>query len=67
MQRGFMTDSTYGSVQLPRWCPGEPETSWFTGGVKHAQQRAGLVVVAYRCPECAALRLYAPESPQSKD
>jgi hypothetical protein len=60
MEIGFMTDSGYGTINLPRWCEGSPESSVWTGEVKSAQLAKGLKVVAYRCPKCEALRLYAP-------
>lgn len=63
MELGFLTDKGHGgTVYLPRWCAGPPETPLITGEVKNRQQKKGLKVVAYRCPECQALRLYAPSS-----
>jgi hypothetical protein len=65
MEKGFMTDHAETSIQLPRWCAGEPEPSWWTGGkAKEKQYRSGYPVVAYRCPQCEALRLYAPTPTQ---
>ncbi len=64
MVRGFLTErgSGGGATNLPRWCVGEPERPALLprGEVTAAQTTAGLPVVAYRCPECEALRLYAP-------
>ncbi|MFM9958658.1 MAG: PF20097 family protein [Phycisphaerales bacterium] len=69
MVLGFMTDQGHGAaVNLPRWCEGTPESGHilFGGGeVKHAQHAKGLPVVAYRCPQCEALRLYAPSDDKS--
>lgn len=63
MEPGFLTDfGHYNVVHLPRWCPGEAEASFWSGEAKAAQVKQGLKVVAYRCPECEALRLYAPSS-----
>ncbi len=63
MTPGFMTDlGHYDTVHLPRWCPGEAQPSFWTGEAKHSQVKDGVKIVAYRCPECHALRLYAPES-----
>jgi hypothetical protein len=63
MELGFLTDrGDYNLVNLPRWCPGEPKTGFLGGEVKGSQVRTGLAVVAYRCPECEALRLYAPSN-----
>lgn len=59
MERGFITETA--DLRIPRWCPGDPQGSWF-GEAKSAQAREGIKVVAYRCPECEALRLYAPSS-----
>lgn len=62
MEKGFLTDNTHGGTTLPRWCRGEPEHGFWTGGVKQKQVAQGVKVVAYRCPECEALRLYAPSA-----
>jgi len=61
MELGFMTERGHAQiVNLPRWCPGTPEASFWSGEAKSSQVKEGLKVVAYRCPECEALRLYAP-------
>ncbi len=63
MVRGFMTDDKGDDgVNLPFWIPGEPsDTTWKLGTVPRSQvERTGIEIVAYRCPECHALRLYAP-------
>jgi hypothetical protein len=67
MVLGFMTDQGHAaSVNLPRWCEGEPKRGHFTiGDAKYAQMETGYKVVAYRCPQCEALRLYAPSTNQS--
>ena len=64
MEPGFITDLGHlNTVNLPRWCPGDPKSVWWTGGeAKPSQQKEGLKVVAFRCPECEALRLYAPSA-----
>jgi ssDNA-binding Zn-finger/Zn-ribbon topoisomerase 1 len=59
MQKGFMTDSTYGGIKQPRWCAGLPKLNWLWG-ISPSQASKGITIVAYRCPECEALRLYAP-------
>jgi len=65
MELGFLTDKGHGiTVHLPRWCAGTPETPWIGGEVKNRQLDAGLTVIAYRCPQCEALRLYAPSAPK---
>lgn len=62
MEPGFVTDlGHYDTIHLPRWCPGEPESSFWSGEAKRGQFKGGAKVSAYRCPECHALRLYAFE------
>ncbi|MGD9689292.1 MAG: PF20097 family protein [Phycisphaerales bacterium] len=61
MEPGFIVDRGHGgSLSTPRWCADEPASSFWTGEVQASQLREGLKVVAFRCPECEALRLYAP-------
>jgi len=61
MVRGFMTDfGHYEVIRIPQWHAGEPEKSFWGGEASRSQLKEGLKVVAYRCPECEALRLYAP-------
>ncbi len=65
MERGFITDLAHSNaVLLPRWCRGDPQSNvWSTiqgGEATDSQHRSGFTVIAYRCPECEALRLYAP-------
>lgn len=63
MVRGFITDLGHAnSINLTRWCEGDPESSAWSGEAKGSQIRNGAKVVAYRCPECEALRLYAPSA-----
>jgi hypothetical protein len=63
MELGFMTDQGDGGVlKIPRWCSGEPRPGFLFGEAKLSQLKEGLKVVAYRCPECEALRLYAPST-----
>lgn len=64
MVRGFIADEGHpNSVNLPRWCAGEPKAGLLSfGETTRSQVNAGLRVVAYRCPECEALRLYAPSA-----
>lgn len=64
MEPGFLTDLGHmNMIHLPRWCPGEPQPGLLSGEAKSAQVKDGLKVVAFRCPQCEALRLYAPKSP----
>jgi hypothetical protein len=61
MEPGFLTDLGHANLaNMPRWCPGEPKPSFWGAEAKSSQVRQGLKVVAYRCPMCEALRLYAP-------
>ncbi|MFZ4575748.1 MAG: PF20097 family protein [Phycisphaerales bacterium] len=59
MVKGFISDSTQGVYELPRWSAGEPHGNFWSGEVAKSQVDKGLKVTAYRCPECHALRLYA--------
>jgi len=60
MQPGFLTDKAGGmAVYVPRWCPGTTAAGAVFSNVPPAQRQEGVAVVAYRCPECEALRLYA--------
>ena len=62
MELGFLTDAAAG-IQTPVWCAGEPKWNIWTGsGAGRVQHKEGVQVVAYRCPQCEALRLYAPAS-----
>ena len=65
MELGFLADIHGPGPTLPRWCAGKPKTPFLglLGEVSGAQADEGLKVVAYRCPECEALRLYAPATP----
>jgi hypothetical protein len=70
MEFGFMAERTQGyftslqNVNLPRWCRGDPKSPWVLGGeINWSQYQTGCPVIAYRCPECKALRLYAPDHP----
>jgi hypothetical protein len=60
MEIGFISELGAGPhINIPRWSPGEPKAGLLTE-VKRDQRAEGLRVIAYRCPECEALRLYAP-------
>jgi hypothetical protein len=69
MEFGFIAERTQGyfsemqNINLPRWCKGDPKSPMFLGGEANwSQYDKGYSVVAYRCPECQALRLYAPST-----
>jgi hypothetical protein len=62
MIKGFVAEIGGATTNLPRWVEGEPDPSWWTGGdAKFKQWSGGAKIIAYRCPECKALRLYAPD------
>lgn len=66
MEKGFLTEmGDYSRIFLPRWCPGEAKSSFWTGEAGLAQRKAGFTVTAFRCPTCEALRLYAPSAESS--
>lgn len=60
MEPGFVIDK--GGVLQPdlisRWYPGEPKE--FFGSVVKPTHK-GCMIITYRCPQCKALRLYAPD------
>lgn len=61
MVRGFLLDQgEYSTLHSARWCEGVPQPSLISGEVNRSQFKSGHKVVAYRCPQCEALRLYAP-------
>lgn len=60
MEVGFFVDVGFVQAQLPRWFPGVPKLG-FHGAVPE-KNHPGHVILAYRCPECEALRLYAPST-----
>ncbi len=67
MEPGFIIDRTDTGATMQRWCPGTPKepTKWLgiaVGDIATSQMATGVKVVAYRCPECEALRLYAPST-----
>ena len=63
MELGFMAQpGVPGANNLPHWCAGTPEKNIFGGDSKRSALEQGVRVVAYRCPECEALRLYAPRA-----
>lgn len=66
MLPGFIPDSAHGGVHLLRWCEGQPNPSFWTGAATRTQLQGAVHIVAYRCPECEALRLYAPSAPDNE-
>lgn len=65
MDPGFMPDVGHNGVVIQGlWHPGDPEPrkllGFISAGVKLDQKNC-LKIVAYRCPQCGLLRLYARE------
>jgi hypothetical protein len=57
METGFTIDVGYGTKAVPKWAPGEPNKSIWTGlKVKPAEQRE---VTTFRCRRCGYLESYA--------
>jgi hypothetical protein len=67
MELGFITSDSVLGVLLPRWHPGaqpaEPHLAGRPAPID-TKPNAGAAVVAYRCPQCGALRLYAHDAPK---
>ncbi len=61
MERGHVPDVGYGQVLVTRWAPGDPEPKRFLGvdgGIKW-DEKEQIPLVAYRCPMCGLVELYA--------
>lgn len=58
MERGFILDNTHGGKVVSQWVAGEPEESFWVGGVK-TKNRTLLSVTTYRCTACGYLESYA--------
>lgn len=63
LEPGFIADSGYAVIMQARWCPGEPQPSWFTGEIRSSQVKQGLKIDAHRCPQCGRLELVADTEP----
>jgi hypothetical protein len=59
MEHGFTLDNGFTGESIPRWYPGEPKELLL--GSLARPKHPGCIIIAYRCPECKALRLYAPD------
>lgn len=61
MEVGYMIDAD-GAIlrhnKIPRWYAGEPKE--FLNSVV-APTKEGRMIITYRCPQCKALRMYAPD------
>jgi ribosomal protein S27AE len=61
MVEGFVLDrGDYGSVNVPKWQPGEPRKSFWTGIKEDSDQQ--LEVSTYRCQRCGYLESYAAKA-----
>lgn len=60
MDEGFLLDRGHGDVRQARWCAGRPKPGTYTNEVELEQQIASVKVLAYRCPKCNRLELFAP-------
>ena len=59
MEPGFVLDTTDSGRSAAAWVEGEPERSLWSG--LKLKGRRKLPLYAWRCPRCAAVRLFAPE------
>jgi hypothetical protein len=57
MQEGFVPSAMEGGLLVPFWLAGEPQRGFF--GVKWRNKERHSIV-AFRCPKCGYLELYAP-------
>lgn len=60
MERGFLPDANGGwldQAEVASWFPGSPQAGPGSGWVAQWERR--LPVVAFRCPSCGVLLLYA--------
>jgi hypothetical protein len=58
METGFMIDVGYGKTAVPKWVGGEPESSFWSSGLK-LRGKEQLPVTTYRCRRCGYLESYA--------
>lgn len=54
-----MPDAAGSGAVQGHWVPGAPEWSWWQGLRLKGKRR--LPVIAYRCPKCGRLELFAPD------
>jgi hypothetical protein len=60
MERGFVPDH-YATTIRSHWHPGAGDEKTFFGNLKLDSEKM-IPIVAYRCPQCGALKLYATKS-----
>ena len=58
METGFTIDVGYGKTAVPKWAAGEPDSSFWSSGLK-LRGKEQLAVVTYRCRQCGYLESYA--------
>jgi hypothetical protein len=57
MEPGYVIDTGYGSLGVPKWISGEPVRSIWTGLKVRGKEQ--LPVKTYRCRRCGYLESYA--------
>ena len=62
LERGFVLDTTYGGFTNAKWVEGAPRKGFWMMGFLLLSGRRRIPVVAYRCPQCGWLDLYAHEA-----
>ena len=71
MQRGFIADSAHsGYVVQSRWTEGSPVNSKFLGmntGTLDIKNRETFPTIAYRCPECFHVEIFAIPEEQERN
>lgn len=60
MDPGHIPDITHGSVMQSSWVQGPATVRRFLGGIRY-NRKLKVPIVAYRCPRCGYLELYAGE------
>jgi len=58
MDRGFILERLDSGEFETKWVRGAPEPSFWRGTKTSDKER--LPIEAYRCPQCGALKLFAP-------
>ena len=59
MERGHLPDIAESHVVQTAWARGAPERRRFIGGIK-VNTKELLPLVAFRCPSCGYVELFAP-------
>ena len=58
MDPGHIPDVTHGGAEQTGWSSGIPVHRRFMGGIKY-DKKAQIPMIAYRCPKCGLVELYA--------